>query len=44
MDASLVLVGLDLEPFGLSFLIRDMAQAFFERGDFAEPLHSASFG
>jgi len=44
IDASLVVVGLDLEPFGLPFLMCDVAQAFFECGDFAKPLHPASFG
>jgi hypothetical protein len=44
MDADLTLVGLGRESFGLPFLVRDVAQAFFQRSDLAEPLHPAGFG
>jgi hypothetical protein len=43
-DATSSLIGLCTKAFGLLLLGGDMAQAFFEGGDFAEPLHAAAFG
>ncbi len=36
-------VGLFLKSFGLTLLVGDVAQAFLEGGDLAEPLHATGF-